>query len=430
MSSSTSTSSIGEAGGPKPRIEDFSDPHFDPFATFDRATGQAEVTDPYPRFHELHAAGSVQPGDIRQSFALQRFGVWAKYPSYMVFGHENVARALLETKVFSSTIAKDLYVGAFGESINAMDPPEHTRYRALFQQAFLPRPLKVWGTEVIPAVVDAIVGKFKNRGAAELVSEFTVRFPFEIIYAQLGLPEHELAIFHRLSTGLMCTLIDYDHAHEASLKMGTYLSGLLEERRGREGTDFITMLANAEVDGERLPDEITISFLRQLMNAAGDTTYRATGNLLVGLLTNPEQLDAVRADRKLVPKAVDEALRWEAPLPTLSRLTLCDVSMGGKVIPAGHKVDVIAGSANRDPDRNANPDGFSLFRPMIRHFAFAYGPHVCLGMHLVRIEMERALNTLLDCLPNIRLDPAKPRPAIVGLHSRSPEAVHVLFDPA
>jgi cytochrome P450 len=135
--------------------------------------------------------------------------------------------------VFSSTIAKDLYVGAFGESINAMDPPEHTRYRALFQQAFLPRPLKVWGTEVIPAVVDGIVGKFKNRGTAELVSEFTVRFPFEIIYAQLGLPDQELAIFHRLSTGLMCTLIDYEHAHEASLKMGTYLSGLLEAARSR-----------------------------------------------------------------------------------------------------------------------------------------------------------------------------------------------------
>jgi cytochrome P450 len=229
MSSSISARSDEPAAGrSKPRIEDFSDPRFDPFATFDRATGQTEVSDPYPRFHELHAAGNVQPGDIRESFDLQRFGVWARYPSYMVFGHENVARALLEAKVFSNTIAKDLYSGAFGESINALDPPQHTRYRALLQQAFLPRPLKVWGTEIVPAVVAGIIGKFKDRGSAELVSEFTLLFPFEIIYAQLGLPEDELDIFHRLSTGLMCTLIDYEHAHEASLKMGTYLAGLLE----------------------------------------------------------------------------------------------------------------------------------------------------------------------------------------------------------
>ena len=245
------------------RIDDYQDSGFDPFATFDRAVALSEVDDPYPRFHELHSRGTVLPGDIREMFDLERFGMWAALPSFMVFGYASVSRALLEARVFSNTIAQVLYSGTFGRSINGMDAPEHLRYRALFQQAFLPKPLKVWGADVIPAVIGRIVDQFKERGAADLVQAFTIRYPFEILYAQLGLPDDELATFRRLSAGLMCTLVDYRHANEASIKMGEYFARLIAERRGRDGDDFISMLANAEVDGERLPDEITISFLRQ-----------------------------------------------------------------------------------------------------------------------------------------------------------------------
>ena len=166
------------------------------------------------------------------------------------------------------------------------------------------------------------------------------------------------------------------------------------------------------------------------MNAAGDTTYRSTGSLLVGLLENPEQLAAVRADRRLIPQTIDEGLRWEAPLPTLLRQTLSDVVLDGVLIPAGSKVDVITGTANRDASRYAGPDRFDIFRSPVRHFAFAYGPHLCIGQHLVRIEMERAINTLLDCLPNLRLDAGKPPPRVVGLHARTAKHIHVLFDAA
>jgi cytochrome P450 len=298
----------------------------------------------------------------------------------------------------------------------------------LFQKAFLPAPLKVWGAELIPGVIGNIIDNFKSRGSAELVREFTMLYPFEVIYAQLGLPENELHTFRKLASGLMCVLIDFPHANEASKKMGTYLGRLIADRRGKEGNDLITMLANAKVRDERLPDEITISFLRQLMNAAGDTTYRSTGSLLVGLLTCPDQLAAVRADRSLIPQAVEEALRWEGPLPTMARNTLSDVKMGGVTIPAGAKVDLVIGTANRDPARHQDPDCFNIFRPPSRHLAFAYGPHLCLGQHLARIEMERALNSLLDALPNMRLDPGKPPPTITGLHARAPDAIHVLFD--
>jgi cytochrome P450 len=410
-------------------IEDYDDARFDPFATYDRAVGLYEVEDPYPRFHELHRAGDVQAGDIRRSLGLSPWSFWADLPSYMIFGYEQASRALLDSRNFSNALAKAMYEGTFGESINAMDGAPHLRYRALFQQAFLPKPLKAWGIDVVPRVIRRIIDGFKHRGSADLVAEFTIRYPFEVLYAQLGLPDADLATFRRLSAGLMCTFIDYPHAHDASLKMGAYFRRLIEERRGGTGDDFISALANAELNGERLPDEITISFLRQLMNAAGDTTYRSTGNLLVGLLQSPDQLHAVRRDRTLIPQAIEEALRWEGPLPTLLRLTAEDVRVGDRLIPRNSKIDIIAGSANRDPARYEEPDRFDVLRPPVRHLSFALGSHICLGQHLVRIEMERALNQLLDDLPNLRLDPSKPPPRIVGLHARTVPAIHVLFDP-
>lgn len=412
-----------------PRIRDYDDPSFDAFHTFDVAQGFGEVDDPYPVIHELHRKGTVHRGDLRESFGLQPFTLWAELPSAMVMGYDLVERVYGDGATFSNAIMQRIYHDSFGASINGMDAPDHPKYRRLFQKAFMPQTVAQWGNELVPRVVHGIIDQFAPRGRAELVSEFTVKYPFHVIYEQLELPLHELQVFHRLAVGLMCITVDYPHALQASRKMGDYFQLLLEERREQPGRDLISMLAHAEVEGERLPDDVTVSFLRQLMNAAGDTTYRSSGSLLVGLLTNTEQLEAVRNDRTLVPRAVDEALRWDGPLTVLTRQATCDVTLDGADIAAGTKIDVVAGSANRDPARFPDPDRFDIFRPQLRNMAFAFGPHVCIGQHLARLEMSRALNALLDRLPNLRLDPDYPPPRVAGLNSRAPQAIHVLFDP-
>ncbi len=413
------------------RIRDYDDSTFDPFSTFDRAQGFGEVDDPYPTIHELHARAPVHRGDLREAFGLRPFELWSDLPSVMVMGADLVERVYLDGATYSNAIMQRLYDDSFGNSINGMDAPEHPRYRRLFQKAFMPKTVADWGNELVPRVVNGIIDRFADRGSAELVSEFTSRYPFEVIYGQLALPPDELDVFHRLAVGLMCITIDYPHAVDASRKMGDYFSVLLAERREQgTGDDLIGMLARAEVDGERLPDDIAVSFLRQLMNASGDTTFRSTGSMLVGLLTHPEQLDAVRNDRSLVPRVVDEALRWDGPLTVLTRQATKDVIIEGMDVAAGTKIDVVQGSANRDPARFPDPDRFDISRPPARHVAFAYGPHVCIGQHLARLEMARALNALLDRLPNLRVDPAFPPPRVVGFNSRAPQAVHVLFDPA
>ena len=213
------------------RIMDFDDPTFDPFATMDAMQGFAEVDDPYPQFHAMHRRGTVLEGDVRGAFGLSEFPFWANYPSWMVFGYDAVCRVFGDGATFSSTIMKHFTEDAFGVALNAIDAPEHPRYRRFFQKPFMPQTVARWGDELVPRVVGRLIDAFADRGHAELVSEFTALYPFYIIYGQLHMPEEDRAIFHKLTVGMTCIGIDHAHALEASQKMGEYFAGQLQERR-------------------------------------------------------------------------------------------------------------------------------------------------------------------------------------------------------
>jgi len=194
------------------------------------------------------------------------------------------------------------------------------------------------------------------------------------------------------------------------------------------------VLAHAEADGVRVPDEVTVDFLRQLLTAGGGTTFHATGSMLVGLLSDPGQWDAVRADRSLAPAAAKEALRWDSPSMTATRVTTRDVRLGGVAIPRGARLVVLVSAINRKPYRRSAEDAvFDLLRPPPEgrrlNLAFSYGPHICIGRHLAQMEMALALEVLVDRLPDLRLDPSYPPPRVRGLITRSPDAIHVVFSP-
>lgn len=409
-------------------IVDFDDPDFDPFLEFDKASGLDEIDDPYPVFARLRRQKSVHEGALRDQFGLPaNLSITGRARQFMALGYEEVSQAFNDGDTFNNGIMAQFYEHGFGNSINGMDAPEHPRYRKLFQKAFMPNVISKWGETLVPKVINGLIDQFAERGKAELVSEFTSEYPFQFIFAQLELPEHDREIFHKLTVGLTCGGTDPAHMLEASQKLGAYLSQIMEERRAQPGTDIVSMLAHAESEGELLPQDVLVSFLRQLMNAGGDTTYRATSALLTGLLTNPDQLDAVRRDRSLVPRAVEEALRWECPVATLLRSVSRDVVLGGVHIPAGSQIDIVAGSANRDETHFENPDQFNIFRKPARHFGFGFGPHICIGQHLARLEMTRALSGLLDRLPDLRLDEDMPPPVLTGMSMRAPRALHVRF---
>jgi cytochrome P450 len=260
------------------------------------------------------------------------------------------------------------------------------------------------------------------------VREFNFPFPTKVISGILGLPREDYRQFQRWTTAILSFFTKLDEAIVASQEVKEYMSVILAERRRAPREDLISELAQAELDGERLSDEEIFSFLRLLLPAGVETTYRATGNMLFSLLSNPDQLEAVRSDRELIPQAIEESLRLETPLLNITRLAIKDAEVGGVLIPAGSTVMLMLAAANRDEARYPDPDSYDALRASPKpHISFGHGPHACLGTHLARLEMRVALNLLLDRLPNLRLDPEGDDPHIRGQIFRSPTSLPVLF---
>ena len=412
---------------PIARIADMDDPAFDPFFADELVYG--DTVDPYPRIAELRALGAVRPGTYRGLFTQRPDPTLGRFEHHTVLGYEAVTQVLTDPETFTNESFKYNLGLSFGRTISTMDAPEHPRFRRIFQKAFLPQVVATWGESLVDPVVDNLLEGIVGKGRADLVQDFTLHYPFNIIYRQLELPPQDIQTFHKLAAGLGVMVVDMKSGLEASRKLGDYFSALVTERRRNPTDGLVSLLATAEADGEQIPDEVLIAFLRQLVNAGGDTTYRATSVLLACLLSHPGQLEAVRADRALIPKAIDEALRWDGPVTSTWRWVARDTELAGVALKAGTVVDVVLGSANRDPARYPYPERFDIHRERpARHVAFATGPHICIGQHLARVEMTRALNALLDRLPNLHLDPDMPPPDIRGFLLRKPRHIHVRFD--
>lgn len=216
----------------------------------------------------------------------------------------------------------------------------------------------------------------------------------------------------------------------ASAAMRTYLEPVVAERRIRPGDDLISDIVHAEVDGCRLDDEEIYGFLRLLLPAGSESTFRAMSNALLAMLVTPHLLECVNADRSLLPAVIEETLRWDVSNSMVSRVATRDTVLGGCPIPAGAALRVLTNSANRDESQFADASSFNPDRPVKRHLGFGMGPHQCLGQPLARLEMRAGLEVVLNKLRNLRLDPDYPVPVIQGASFRGPNSLHVLFDPA
>ena len=407
------------------KIEEFDAPAYDPFQSDEVNFG--DVIDPYPLIHELRAQAPVLEGDYRGRFGLGSTP-YSGAKLFTIVGTKEITEVLTDQEHFSNAAYRSNLGTSFGMgSISTMDNPQHGQYRKIFQKIFLPQHVKKWGDTIVDPAVHDLMASFLGTGHADLVQQFTILYPFEVIYRQLNLPRDDVRTFQRLAIG-QTDFMTPGRAQEAARKLGAYFISLVEERRRNPGDDLISLLANTEVDGEHLPELVLISFLRQLMNAAGDTTYRGTSILLTALLANPDQLEAIRQDRKLIAPAIEEALRWDGPVLMQTRMAAVDTEVGGVAIPAGSVLDVVAGAANRDPAVWENPDKFDIFRKRDAHWSFSRGPHICVGQHLARVEMTRAMMAVLDHMPNLRLDPDKPAPQPRGVMMRVPEHIYVRFD--
>jgi cytochrome P450 len=407
-------------------VDPTADDDYDPFKLFNEANGAGRVENPYPDFVAMRRDTPVAELDLREMFGLgadeePENAVWT------VNTFDTVQAVLRDGESFSSKGYEDVMGMVFGHSILEMDEPEHHTYRGLIQQAFTRKAMERWETDVIGPAVHTLIDGFVGEGRADLVKDLTFPFPFEVIADQLVLPEDDKPRFHRMATELISVQVDMDRALAASAALHEYFSQIIAMRRQAPAQDLISVLAQAELDGQHLTDDEIIAFLRLLLSAGAETTYRSSSNLLFGLLTHPDQLEAVRDDRSLLPQAIEEALRWEPPLLTIMRTATGTVPLAGKELHAGDTIVINIGSANHDETRWDEPERFDIFREQVPHIAFASGVHMCLGIHLARMETMVAMNAVLDRLPNLRIDPDAEPPYITGMVFRAPPALPVVF---
>jgi len=388
-------------------------------------TVAGDVRDPYPDFVQKRRE---TPVEVTMNVGFDG----EESPVCTIYTYDLVAQVLRDNVTFSSGAVRELMEVVMGPFVLVgMDEPEHKRHRALVSAAFRHKSLVEWETGVIAPIIEDLIDTFATRGRAELVREFTFQFPVQIIAELLGVPHEDHEKFHDMAIWVVNVAANPEKGIAASQALREYLADIVEAKRSKPGNDVISLLVQEELDGERLGDEEIYSFLRLLLPAGAETTYRATGSFLFGLLTNPDQLDALRADRSLMAQAVEESIRWESPLLITSRAAAVDTVVGGVAVPAGTMVIPSIGSANHDDTRWDHADAFDLHRPVVPHISFGVGPHMCLGMHLARMEMAGAVNALLDRFPNLRLDPEaveRDDPHIHGERFRSPTSLPVLFN--
>jgi cytochrome P450 len=397
---------------------------FDPFELPDTIQlGTAD--DPYPHLAVARRKGPVQPDwplpDDVGTFDEDRD------PSFSVLGHDEVMAVLRDHETYSSKVLAEIMGPVLEHAMIAMDEPEHRALRTLLAPAFRPKLLARWEHELVRRVVDELIDSFASLGRADLVRRLTFAFPVRVIARILGLPESSSSQFQRWSIELISMIVNWDRGVAAWNALRAYFAERAAERRAHPRDDLITELVQSEVDGQHLTDDDIFAFLILLLPAGIETTYRSLGNLLFALLTHPDQLDEVRQNPELRASAIEEGLRWETPLMMVPRRCLRDARLGGVDIPAGREVNVFIGSANRDERHYAEPDRFDIHRATAPHMSFGSGPHMCLGMHLARMETRVALGAILERLHDLRLDPEAPRPRIVGSVFRSPNTLPVCF---
>ncbi len=355
--------------------------------------------DPYPFYARLRAEApvfAVALGDGRTAWLISRYDDVAA-----VLRDERFAKDRNRT-LTAEQLAREPWVPAFfrplARNMLDVDPPDHTRLRALVQKAFTPRLVEQMRPR-IQALADELLDAVEHRGHMDLVRDYALPIPTTIIAEMLGVPvtdRHKFQRWSRVIVSINQSVWGVLHAIPAAWAFLRYIRKLVRRRRADPRDDLLSALAGAEEAGEQLSEDELVAMVFLLLIAGHETTVNLIGNGTLALLEHPEQMEKLRANPKFFKPAVEEMLRYNGPLETATeRYAREDVTIAGVTIPRGALVFAALASANRDERHFADPDVFDITREPNKHVAFGLGNHYCLGAPLARLEAQIAIDTLL-----------------------------------
>jgi cytochrome P450 len=293
-------------------------------------------------------------------------------------------------------------------SFLAMDPPKHTRMRALVSSGFTPRRV----AELEPRIrqlATRYIDRVVSEGCCDFIQDVAARLPMDVVSEMVGVVEADRDMLRRWADLVVHREENMaaipPAAMEASANMLRYFAELVEERRKRPRDDLTGALLAAEIDGDRLAPTEIIAFLFLMIIAGNETTTKLLGNALYWLWRNPEQRARVRSDRRRVAAWVEETLRYDPSTQALARTVTCDVELHGEKLLEGERLLLLIGSANRDERVFDDPDVFDISRNTSPMLSFGQGTHFCLGASLARLEARVALEEVQSRIPDFEVDP-------------------------
>ena len=383
------------------------------------------VADPYPVYAELRERKPVCYDELTDHWLVSRYVDVDALLRDRRFGRTYVHVA---THAEMGRPEEPTSLAPFWHLIRSgildMEPPDHTRVRSLVSKAFTPRMVEGL-RDRIQTMMDELVDEVEGTGSFDLIETIAEPLPVAVIAELLGVPPGDRQLLRPWSADI-CGMYELNPTDEAEatavracVEFSDYLRSLSRERRAAPSDDLISALGQVVDAGERLTEDELIGTCVLLLNAGHEATVNVTGNGWWSLYRNPDQLARLRGDPSLLPRAIEELLRWDTPLQMFERWVLEDFELHGETIPRGAELGLLFGSANRDPDVFDRPDDLDLGREPNPHVSFGAGIHFCLGAPLARLELTTSFGTLLRRLPAMELieEPTwKPNYIIRGLH--------------
>ena len=378
------------------------------------------IADPYPLLSELRETAPVHKLGFADFWILTRF--------------EDCRAALRDQRLGNPEPGDDmpaLIVGSFRDpdgprSLLSLNPPDHTRIRSLVSRAFTPRRVERL-RPAVEAMTRELLDPVAEARQCDLIEALAFPLPANVISELVGVPAADRDWLRPLVSDLAATLEpnrqpeETKQAAASGAKIQEYLHDLIDRRRAEPRDDLLSGLIEASDGADRLTQQEVASTVSLIYGAGFETTMNLIGNMVHTLMRHPDQLARLRADRSLVPTAVDEVLRFEPPVQLDGRYVRADAEIGGHAVPRGHAVLTLLGAANRDPAAVEDPDRFDVGRHEVPMLSFGSGIHYCLGAALARLEGQVVLEALLDRFgtwaPLVDNPPWKRRLTLRGLAS-------------